>query len=98
MGTGLLFGSCMSFLEGWGGIGVHDFLVVLIDDGFHVLRTAVANFYVIFVEYLVESMMLGEVFLYQFEEGSANIGFYILVVWGIVPNDVSLSVASGSCR
>ena len=88
------------FSGGWegGGVGVYDFLVALIDDGFHVLGTAVANFYAMFVEYLVESIVLGEVFLYQFEEGSANIGFYILAVWGIVPNDVSLSVASRSCR
>ena len=36
---------------------------MLVDDRFHVIRAAVAYFYVAFVEYLMEIMILGEMLL-----------------------------------
>ena len=53
-------------------VGISYFLVVFVDDRFHVVHTAVANFDVILVDVFTERR--------------------------VVPDDISLSVALGSCR
>eukprot|EP00795_Rhopilema_esculentum_P017315 gene17314-biopygen6275 len=53
---------------------------------------AVADFNVVLVEDLMEFVILGEVYMYELEESSADVSLYILAVWWVVPDYVALSV------
>ena len=58
-----------------------------LDNFCHVGHTAVANFHVISVKYLVQCMPPGEMFVDQTEEGSCNIRLDINALWWVEPND-----------
>ena len=88
----IFFTAVACFLRGGGGICVDDFLVMFGNNGFHVIHTAVAYFHIVLVEDPVEFMMLGEVFVYELEEGAADVGLYVLAVWRVIPDNAALSV------
>ena len=46
------------------------------------------------VEDLTKFMILGKLFVYAREVGSADVSLYPLAVWGVVPNFVALFVSS----
>ena len=74
-------------------VGISYFLVVFVDDRFHVVHTAVANFDVILVEKAVVFVLFREVLRNKIEKCSADV-----TERRVVPDDISLSVASRSCR
>ena len=54
-------------------VGISYFLVVFVNDRFHVVHTAVANFDVILVEKAVVFVLFREVLRNKFEESSADV-------------------------
>ena len=70
---------------------------MFVDDGLHIIPTAVAYFHVVLVEDLMEFVILREVYVYELLESSADVSLYILAVWWVVPDYVALSVSSFSC-
>ena len=54
-------------------VGISYFLVVFVNDRFHVVHTAVANFDVILVEKAVVFVLFWEVLRNKFEESSADV-------------------------
>ena len=71
---------------------------MFVNGSFHVIHTAVAYFDAVFIEDSVKFMLLREVFVYELEEGSADVSLYVLTEWGIVPDDVALSVSCCTWR
>ena len=80
------------------GVSISYFLVVFVDDRFHVVHTAVANFDVIPVEKAVVFVLFREVLRNKFEECSADVSLDVFTERRVVPDNISLSVASRSCR
>ena len=78
--------------------GISYFLVVFVDDRFHVVHTGVANFDVILVEKAVVFVLFREVLRNKIEKYSADVSLDVFTERRIVPHDISLSVASRSCR
>ena len=70
-----------------------DFIVVVVDDAAHVRHAAVANFHVVLVKDGVQIVAWWEVFLDQVEEGFSYVGLDIFAVWGVKPDDVSISIS-----
>ena len=79
-------------------VGISYFLVVFVDDRFHFVHTAVANFDVIPVETAVVSVLFWEVLRNKIEKCSAGISLDVLTERRVVPDNTSLSVASRLCR
>ena len=79
------------------GVSISHFLVVFVNDRFHVVHTAVANFDVIPVEKAVVFVLFQEVLRNKFEKCSADVSLDVFTE-RIVPDNISLSVASRSCR
>ena len=79
-------------------VGISYFLVVFVDDRFHVVHTAVANFDVILVEKAVIFVLFREVLRNKIEKCSAGVSLDVFTERRVVPDDISLSVASRSCR
>ena len=79
-------------------VGISYFLVVFVDDRFHVVHTAVANFDVILVEKAVVFVLFREVLRNKIEKCSADVSLDVFTERRVVPDDISLSVASRSCR
>ena len=79
-------------------VGISYFLVVFVDYRFHVVHTAVANFDVILVEKAVVFVLFREVLRNKFEESSADVSLDVFTERRVVPDNISLSVASRSCR
>ena len=79
-------------------VGISYFLVVFVDDRFHVVHTAVANFDVILVEKAVVFVLFREVLRNKIEKCSADVSLDVFTERRVVPDDISLFVASGSCR
>jgi len=59
---------------------------------FYVWHAAVANFYIVFVDYFIELVLFRKFFIHDFKEVFCNSCGYILAVWWIVPNNFSFSV------
>lgn len=79
-------------------VGISYFLVVFVDDRFHVVHTAVANFDVILVEKAVVFVLFREVLRNKIEKCSADVSLDVFTERRVVPDDISLPVASRSCR
>ena len=79
-------------------VGISYFLVVFVDDRFHVVHTAVANFDVILVEKVVVFVLFREVLRNKIEKCSADVSLDVFTERRVVPDHISLSVALGSCR
>ena len=79
-------------------VGISYFLVVFVDHQFHVVHTAVANFDVILVEKAVIFVLFREVLRNKIEKCSADVSLDVFTERRVVPDDISLSVASRSCR
>ena len=79
-------------------VGISYFLVVVVDDRFHVVHTAIANFDVILVQKAVVFVLFREVLRNKIEKCSADVSLDVFTERRVVPDDISLSVASGSCR
>ena len=71
---------------------------MFVDDGFHVVLTAVANFDVILVEKAVVFVLFLEVLRNKIEKCSADVSLDVFTEWRVVPDDISLSVAPRPCR
>lgn len=71
---------------------------MFVDDRFHVVHTAVANFDVILVEKAVVFMLFREVLRNKIEKCSADVSLDVFTERRVVPGDISLSVASRACR
>jgi len=56
---------------------------VSVDDRFHAWHATVADFSVFLVEYFVEFVLPWEVFLYQVEEESSDVGGNVVIVRGL---------------
>ena len=102
-GIGLCYGNCillgyLCWCHCHVIVGISYFLVVFVDDRFHVVHTAVANFDVILVEKAVVFVLFREVLRNQFEESSADVSLDVFTERRVVPDNISLSVASRSCR
>lgn len=81
------------------GVSISYFLVVFVDDRFHVVHTAVANFDVIPVEKAVVFVLFREVLRNKFEKcSSTDVSLDVFTEGRVVPDNISLSVASRSCR
>ena len=76
-------------------VSISYFPVVFVDDRFHVVHAAVANFDVILVE---KTVLFREVLRNKFEKCSANVSLDVFAERRVVPDNISLSVASRSCR
>ena len=72
--------------------------LLFVDDRFHVVHTAVANFDVILVEKAVVFVLFREVLRDKFEKCSADVSLDVFTERRVVPENISLSVASRSCR
>ena len=79
-------------------VGISYFLVVFVDDRFYVVHTAVANFDVILVEKAAVFVLFREVLRNKIEKCSADVSLDVFTERRVVPDDISLSVASRSCR
>ena len=79
-------------------VGISYFLVVFVDDRFHVVHTAVADFDIILVEKAVVFVLFREVLRNKFEKCSAEVSLDVFTERRVVPDNISLSVASRSCR
>ena len=79
-------------------VGISYFLVVFVDDRFHVVHTAVANFDVILVEKAVVFVLFREVLRNKIEKCSADVSLDVFTERRVVPDDISLSFAPRSCR
>ena len=79
-------------------VGISYFLVVFVDDRFHVVHTAVANFDVILVERAVVFVLFRELLRNKIEKCSADVSLDVFTERRVVPDDISLCVASRSCR
>ena len=79
-------------------VGISYLLVMFVDDRFHVVHTAVANFDVILVEKAVVFVLFREVLRNKFEKCSADVSLDVFAERRVVPDNISLSVASRSCR
>ena len=44
--------------------------------GTYVIQAAIANFYIVLIQYFMQFMMAGKVFVYKFKELMAYISFY----------------------
>ena len=71
---------------------------MFVDDRFHIVHTAVANFDVIPVEKAVVFVLFREVLRNKFEKCSADVSLDVFTERRVVPDNISLSVASRSCR
>ena len=80
-------------MRGW---LTHGFVILHFDVGANVVEAAVADFDVVLVEELVVRMLLREVLRYEVEEALCHVGFYVLAVRGVEPDDVSRSFSSSS--
>ena len=74
-------------------VGISYFLVVFVDDRFHVVHTAVADFDVILVEKGVVFVLFRGVLRNKFEKCSADVSLDIFTERRVVPDNISLSVA-----
>ena len=63
----------------------------------HVIHAAVADLDVVLVEETVVFVLVREVLRYKSEECSSDVSLYVFAKRRVVPNDVSLSVSSGTC-
>ena len=63
-----------------------------LDDVFDVFCAAVTDFDVITVEYFIEFMMPWEMLVDKLKEFAANLGFNVLIEWGIEPYDIAFPV------
>ena len=79
-------------------VGISYFHVVFVDDRFHVVHAAVADFDVILVEKAVVFVLFREVLRNKFEKCSADVSLDVFTDRRVVPDNISLSVASRSCR
>ena len=79
-------------------VGISYFLVVFVDDRFHVVHTALANFDVILVEKAVVFVLFREVLRNKIEKCSADVSLDVFTERRVVTDDISLSVAPRSCR
>ena len=66
-----------------------DIGVVRFDNLCHISHTAIADFDVVSVEYLVELVFFSEMLVNQLEEMLSNFGFYIFTEWWVEPNYIS---------
>ena len=64
-------------------VGISYFLVVFVDDRFHVVHTAVANFDVILVEKAVVFVLFREVLRNKIEKCSADVSLAFLLKGGL---------------
>ena len=74
-------------------VGISYFLVVFVDDRFHVVHAAVADFDVILVEKAVVFVLFREVLRNKFEKCSADVSLDVFTERRVVPDNISLSVA-----
>ena len=74
------------------------FLLCLVDDRFHVVHAAVANFDVILFEKAVVLVLFREVLRNKVEKCCADVSLDVFTERRVVPDDISLSVAPRSCR
>ena len=58
-----------------------------------VFHTAIANFYVVSIEDLVQLVVSVEFLLDDGEEFPANVGYYIFAVWWVMPDYIPLSLS-----
>ena len=83
-------------------VGISYFLVVFVDDRFHVVHTAVANFDVILVEKAVIFVLFREVLRNKIEKCSADVSLDVFTERRVVPdawikkNSSSFDVTMGS--
>ena len=68
------------------GVSISYFLVVFVDDRFHVVHTAVANFDVIPVEKAVVFVLFREVLRNKFEKCSADVSLDVFTERRVVPD------------
>ena len=68
---------------------------MFVDYVFDVVHAAVAHFKltVLRLNILWKPSGLREMFVNEIEEVSSNIGFYILTIWRVIPDDISCSVS-----
>ena len=57
-----------------------------IDERFYIFRTTIAHFYCVAIEYLVELMSFGKMFVEECQETMSDFGGYRFTVWWIEPN------------
>ena len=69
-----------------------DLPVVCFDDSFNVVGAAVTNFHIVFVEKFVPSVVVGEMFNNEIEEGLSNVRSDRFIPGGIVPENFSRSI------
>ena len=79
-------------------VSISYFLVVFVVYRFLVVHTAVANFDVILVEEAVVFVLFREVLRNKFEENPADVSLDVFTERRVVPDNISLSVASRLCR
>ena len=66
-----------------------DIGVVCFDNLCHISHTAIADFDIVSVEYLVELVVFSEMLVNQLEEMFSNFSFYVFTEWWVEPNDIS---------
>ena len=71
-------------------VGISYFILVFVDDRFHVVHTAVANFDVILVEKAVVFMLFREVLRNKIEKCSADVSLDVFTERRVVPDDMQL--------
>ena len=75
------------------GFWLQYFSIVFLNYFLHVLSDTVTYFDCFPVDYGAQNVVFGEVFVNDFEEFFANVGFEACIKGGIVPNDVSFPVS-----
>ena len=75
------------------GGSAENFVVMLLNDAFHVIHTAVANFNCVFVENFVVPMVFRKVLLDQAQKYFSDVCLDVLTKRRIEPDDVSFSAS-----
>ena len=83
---------------GFNGSCLQYFRVVLFDDAFHVVHATVTHLNSVSVKYLVVSMVLGEVFLHQFEEFLSYFSFHRFAERRVEPYNIPFPISVGPSR
>ena len=66
-----------------------------VDNPAHIIHTAIANFDIVPVEYLLENVLFREMFVNQMKELYAYVGCHMLAERWIEPNDIAIALAGG---
>ena len=75
------------------GGSAENFVVMLLNDAFHVIHAAVANFNCVFVENFVVPMVLRKVLLDQAQKYFSDVCLDVLTKRRVEPDDVSFSAS-----